>query len=173
MSHIFLSYVRDDSHRVDELARNLKSAGVNVWLDREQLRAGQRWREAIRQAIRSGALFVACFSQASARREKSYMNEELLVAIDELRLRATDRSWFVPVRLDDGEVPPRPIGGGETLHELHWVDLATNWSDGVSAIILAAKHAAELAAADRKPMALPACGMFCRPARSVVVSLYV
>lgn len=140
MSHVFISYVRDDSARVDELARDLRRAGVEVWLDREQLRAGQRWRDAIRDAIRSGALFVACFSRASARRARTHMNAELVVAVEELQLRAADRAWFVSVLLDDGEVPARSIGAGETLHDLQWVDLAANWSAGVAAIALAAKQ---------------------------------
>jgi len=77
------------------------------------------------------------------------MNEELVVAIEELRLRTADRAWFVPVRIDDGEVPARSIGGGETLHDLQWVDLVASWPAGVAAIALAAKQADERAARDR------------------------
>jgi len=155
MSHVFISYVREDALRVDQLAQDLKRAGVEVWLDREQIRAGQRWRDAIRNAIRSGALFVACFSRASARREKTHMNEELVVAIEELRIRAADRAWFVPVRIDDGEVPARSIGGGETLQDLQWVDLAADWTTGVAAVALAAKESSGRAERDRYPRQSP------------------
>ncbi len=51
------------------------------------------------------------------------MNEELTVAIEELRLRPTDRAWFIPVLLDDCEVPDRSIGAGETLRTLQWIKL--------------------------------------------------
>lgn len=117
------------------LARALERSGVEPWLDRTRLAPGTRWREAIRDAIRSGALFVACFTRHSNARERSYMNEELTLAIDELRQRPTDRSWFIPVVLDGGEVPARPISAAETLRDLQWVDLAHDWEAGVHAIV--------------------------------------
>jgi hypothetical protein len=148
MPHVFLSYVRDDVKRVQRFARDLRRVGVDVWLDRERIQPGQRWRDAIRAAIKSGALFVACFSRASALRAKSYMNEELVLAMEELRLRSTDREWFIPLRLDDSEIPSRAIGGGETLHDLQWVDLAHNWQEGIASIAAAAKRSADAARAD-------------------------
>jgi len=135
MAHVFISYVRENLAEVDRLCSTLKSAGVLVWLDREQLRPGQRWQDGIRGAIREGAFFLACFSRESLTRERTYMNEELTLAIDELRKRPSSRSWFIPVVLDGGDVPSRSIGGGETLRELQWVDLGTDWEKGVSAIL--------------------------------------
>jgi hypothetical protein len=46
--------------------------------------------------------FVACFSQAYAARTRT-LNEELLLAIAEVRLRPEEASWFVPIRLDECE----------------------------------------------------------------------
>jgi GTP-binding protein EngB required for normal cell division len=59
------------------------------------------------------------------------MNEEVTLAIDELRLRPTDRSWFIPIRLDNSSIPVRPIGGGETLSDIQWVDLWADWDHGI------------------------------------------
>jgi hypothetical protein len=132
--HVFLSYVRENATVVDRLVRDLQLRGVSVWLDRERLVAGQRWRDAIRTAIRAGDLFIACFSREYLGRNRSYMNEELTVAIEELRQRATSRSWFIPVSLDGCAIPERNIGAGETLHDLHWVDLTADWSRGVEMI---------------------------------------
>jgi TIR domain len=103
--HVFISYVRDNRDVVDRLATELRAAGVDVWLDRERLRPGERWKTAIREAIHSGILFVACFSREYAARDASYMNQELTLAIDELRLRPVDRRWFVSLVLSGGEVP--------------------------------------------------------------------
>src|ERR1041385_3515428 len=107
--HIFISYVREDFKTVDRLSIQLESYGLSVWLDREMIAPGVRWRDAIRHAIRSGDLFLACFSPAYAARERAFMNEELTLAIDELRLRPVDRTWFIPVLLGGGTVPPRSI----------------------------------------------------------------
>jgi hypothetical protein len=132
--HIFISYVREDFKTVDRLSIQLESYGLSVWLDREMIAPGVRWRDAIRHAIRSGDLFLACFSPAYAARERAFMNEELTLAIDELRLRPVDRTWFIPVLLGGGTVPPRSISSLETLHDLQWIDLGADWDAGVGAI---------------------------------------
>lgn len=134
MSHVFLSYVRDDERRVRRLAADLEMLGVRVWLDRRDLMPGERWRDAIRRAINSGSFFIACFSRAYASRDQSYMNEELTLAVEQLRLRPTNRTWFIPVSLDGADVPDRHIGAGESLRDLQWVSLADDWRGGVATI---------------------------------------
>lgn len=136
--HIFVSYVRENSDTVGKLAKQLESRGLQVWLDRTKISPGMRWRDAIREAIQGGDLFLACFSNASAARERSYMNEELTFAIDELRQRPADRTWFVPVLLEGGAVPQRAISATETLRDLQWIDLGSDWESGVNAVIQAA-----------------------------------
>jgi hypothetical protein len=111
--HAFVSYVREDSHRVDQLQRALEAAGISVWRDTGDLWPGEDWRAKIRLAITGNALvFVACFSQSSLARERSYQNEELILAIDQLRQRRPDKPWFIPVRFDDCNIPDLDIGGG-------------------------------------------------------------
>lgn len=122
--HVFISYVREDSHRVDELQRALEDAGIPVWRDTANLWPGEDWRAKIRQAITDNALvFLACFSQGSLARGKSYQNEELVLAIEQLRQRPPERPWLIPVRLDDCEIPNRDIGGGRTLASIQRADL--------------------------------------------------
>lgn len=122
--HAFISYVREDSHEVDRLQRALEAAGVSVWRDTAELWPGEDWRAKIRRAITDDALaFIACFSSRSVSRQKSYQNEELLLAIEQLRLRRPDDSWLIPVRFDDCDVPDRDIGGGRMLGSIQRVDL--------------------------------------------------
>jgi hypothetical protein len=122
--HAFLSYVREDSDRVDELQRYLEAAGIPVWRDTANLWPGQDWRKMIRRAITDNALvFITCFSSQSLTKEKSYQNEELALAIDQLRQRQPDDPWLIPVRLDDCQVPDLDIGAGRTLGSIHRADL--------------------------------------------------
>ena len=133
--HVFLSYVRENAEVIDRLASGLKAQGVRVWVDRDQISPGQRWQDATREAIRNGALFVACFSYQYAERDIAYMNEELVIAIEELRKRPPDRAWFIPVSIDGSPIPPRSIGGSETLRSLQWVDFTeVGWDEGVARI---------------------------------------
>ena len=137
--HVFISYVREDSHRVDELQRTLQDAGIPVWRDTADLWPGEDWRAEIRRAITDNALvFIACFSCASLARGKSYQNEELTLAIEQMRLRRPDEPWLIPVRFDECEIPGRDIGGGRTLASIQGADLFGDRSDDGAARLVEA-----------------------------------
>jgi len=122
--HVFISYAREDSAGADQLQRVLEAAGLRVWRDTSNLWPGEDWRAKIRQAIQGDALvFIACFSQRSLTRTESYQNEELTLAIDQLRLRPLDEPWLIPVRFDDCDIPDRDIGASRTLSSLQRADL--------------------------------------------------
>jgi TIR domain/UTRA domain len=122
--HAFISYVREDSDNADWLQWTLESVGIRVWRDTADLWPGEDWRAKIRQAITADALvFVACFSRNSLARKVSYQNEELVLAIEQLRLRRPDQPWLIPVRFDDCAIPDLDIGGGRTLGSIQRADL--------------------------------------------------
>lgn len=135
MSHVFVSYVREDTREVEQLRDDLTLAGIDVWLDRESLEPGSLWKESIRRAIETGTFFVACFSRQWKEREKTYMNEELILAFDEIRQRPFYRSWFIPVKLTLCDVPDRDLGGGLRLHDFQWLELYPDWKSGVRRLI--------------------------------------
>ena len=119
--HAFLSYVREDSDKVDWLQQLLETAGIQVWRDTTNLWPGEDWRARIRQAITQDALvFIACFSQHSTYRHISYMNEELILAVEQLKLRRPDEPWLIPIRLDNCVIPEINLGGGRTLSSIQY-----------------------------------------------------
>ena len=122
--HAFISYVREDSPHVDRLQQALEAARVPVWRDTADLWPGEDWRAKIRHAITGNALvFLACFSTASLSRARSYQNEELALAIDQMRLRRPGQAWLIPVRFDDCDIPEVDIGGGRLLASIQRADL--------------------------------------------------
>ena len=140
MRQVFISYVREDLDIVNVLVKDLRKYRVNAWIDRERLAPGQRWKSAIRSAITEGVLFLACFSSQYSQKNRSYMNEELTLAIEELRKRPVNRSWFIPIIFDNNSVPDRDVGAGESLHDFQWVDLSSgpgksSWSKGIRKIV--------------------------------------
>ena len=48
---IFLSHNSRDKEIVRQLAEHLRTDGLNVWLDEEQLVPGRTWQEAIEAAL--------------------------------------------------------------------------------------------------------------------------
>lgn len=131
MTHVFISYVRENGPVVNRIADTLCSRGIRVWLDRDSIAPGSRWKREIRRAITEGGFFVACFSAEYSSRGRTYMNEELTIAIEELRQRPTDRAWFIPVMLSACQIPDRDIGAGETLRDIQWVELWRDWDSGL------------------------------------------
>lgn len=135
MSHVFISYVRENEKIVQRLCDELTSHWIKVWLDRNDIAPGIRWKQAIQRAIKQGAFFIACFSKEYSGRDKTYMNEELILAIEELRQRPTDQTWFIPVKISQCEIPDRDIGAGETLGSIQWIKLYEDWESGIKDLL--------------------------------------
>ena len=122
--HAFISYVREGSAEVDWLQRELESAGIAVWRDREKLWPGDEWRSRIRDAIAVNAVvFIVCFSSRSVARTTSYQNEEIRLAVEQVRRRPPGAPWLIPVRLDDCDIPDFELGPGVLLASRHRADL--------------------------------------------------
>jgi tetratricopeptide (TPR) repeat protein len=135
-SHVFVSYVSEDLAAARRIAAELEEIEVEVWLDQTRLKPGMRWKDEIRRAIGDGAAFLAFFSPVSEERDRSYMREEIVLACEELRMRPRPRAWFIPLLLDGvSEAPDIPIGGGETLRDLHYVDLHGDWLAGMRQLV--------------------------------------
>lgn len=118
-----------------QLANELQELDFAVWIDRASLAPGARWKSEIRRAIADGAAFIACFSPSSQARERSYMREELALAVDELRLRPRDKAWFIPVVIEPANIPEIPTGGTETLRDLQHVALYGDWDEAIRRLV--------------------------------------
>jgi hypothetical protein len=124
IGHVFISYVREDTAKVAQLEALLREAAIPIWRDTEDILPGDDWPTHVRRAITKDALaFIACFSQNSLGRTQTWQNEELALAVAQLRLRSPDIPWLIPVRLDDCAIPDLDIGYGRTLTHLHHADL--------------------------------------------------
>lgn len=135
LAHVFISYVHENQDAVNRLAKELRDRGVTVWLDRYSIDPGARWRDAIKKAIQSGSFFMACFSKEYNERDKNYMNEELTIAIDEMRERSSDKTWFIPVLINDSRIPSRRISAVEDLSDIQAINLQEDWDAGVNRIL--------------------------------------
>lgn len=130
---VFVSYVREDSLVVDRLAGDLRCFGIEVWLDRTDLgqAAGRDWSAVIRSVIEDGSCFIACFSENWSRRQSTYANEEVEVALGVMRTSTSAERWFLPVELTPQSIPELAIGQGRRVADLQSVQLYENWNRGV------------------------------------------
>ena len=135
MKHVFISYCHENKADVDRLCQALGAHDIHIWIDRDNIGPGTPWKQAIQQAIQHGDFFIVCFSTEVNARSQTCMREELKVAIEELHRRPVDKAWFIPVKLDECEIPDIDIGGGETLQSLQYVDLHENWDAGIQRLL--------------------------------------
>ena len=139
LAHAFISYVRENSGIVDRLASELRSRGIDVFVDRDSIYPGLRWKDAINKAIQEGAFFIACFSHKLTERPQTYMYGEIRLAVDRLRQMPRDRAWFIPVVLDDANIPYIPISDYEKLSDIQYVSLSKDWNGGIRKILRSMK----------------------------------
>jgi len=132
---VFISYVSEDAEQVQKISEYLGYYGVEVWIDKNNLEVGKFFGKDIHEAIKSVNFFIACFSKNYWKRNKTYMNEELLTAVEELRIRPLERSWFLPILLSDCKVPNIKITPTETLNDIHYIALYKDFESGIQKLI--------------------------------------
>jgi formylglycine-generating enzyme required for sulfatase activity len=99
-SQIFISYSRADKEFVDRLARDLIENGIDVWVDRSNIRGGDRWRQRITDGISSSELVVVVLSPKSLHSE--YVERELCMA-------ANHRKPLIPVHCQPVDTLGTPL----------------------------------------------------------------
>ncbi|MBS0374749.1 MAG: TIR domain-containing protein [Proteobacteria bacterium] len=98
---VFLSYASEDSEAATRLAEGLKSAGIEVWFDRTELRGGDAWDRQIRRQIHDCALFLPVISAHCTARHEGYFRREWKLAVDRTADMAEDVTFLVPVAIDE------------------------------------------------------------------------
>ena len=101
MSHVMVSYKREDEPRVAVLVRALRANGLEVWWD-QGLPGGEAWRANIETALNEAGCVVVVWSHGSTGPDGGFVRDEAA--------RARQRGILVPVMIDP--VMP-PLGFGE------------------------------------------------------------
>ncbi len=90
------------------IAETLRTAGVEVWFDQNELTGGDAWDAKIRNQIKTCALFVPVISAATQARREGYFRIEWKLAAQRTHAIADGTPFLVPVSID-------AIGEGEAL----------------------------------------------------------
>ena len=133
----FLSHASEDkADYAAPLGRELLARGVNAWLDRWEIKAGDSLVTKIfEEGLKDAAAVVIILSKHSV--NKPWVQKELNVGV----VKSIDKaSRLIPVKVDDCEVP-------ESLRDLVWIE----WSRLGSAEKVAEEIAGILHGVDRKP----------------------
>ena len=102
----FISYPRKNAEFALKLARELKSAGFDVWFDQLDIPAGARWDDEVQKALAECGIFLVVLTPEAI--ESENVKDEIGYAID-------SRKRILPVLLKPCNIPFR-------LRRFHYVD---------------------------------------------------
>ncbi len=97
---VFLSYASQDAEAAKRLCAALRTAGVEVWFDQNELVGGDAWDAKIRQQIAACALFVPILSANTQARLEGYFRIEWKLAARRTHAMATAKAFLLPVVID-------------------------------------------------------------------------
>jgi TIR domain/Sel1 repeat len=115
----FISYSREDSEFALRLARDLKRASAQVWLDQLDIRPGQPWDNAIEDALLDAQEMLLILSPSSARSEN--VRNEISSALEQGKI-------IVPILYRDCVVPLR-------LQRTQRIDFRGDYDHGLAATL--------------------------------------
>jgi hypothetical protein len=104
---VFISYSRADSTFADRLFNGLRSAGIRVWYDKQNILPGRDIYEEITKGIRQQDKILVCFSQAGiasgwvdAEIDRTLQRERELFRIAQNRSLPAPEKILIPLDLD-------------------------------------------------------------------------
>jgi TolB-like protein len=100
-SAVFLSYAREDTDAARRIADALRTHGVEVWFDQNELRGGDSWDQKIRRQIADCTLFIPIISKNTQERGKGYFRLEWKLAVEQTHLMAEGMAFLSPVVVDE------------------------------------------------------------------------
>jgi hypothetical protein len=117
----FFGYSRKDSECVLRLAKELRAAGANLWLDQLDILGGQHWDRAVEEALNSCNGMIVVLSPDAVASDN--VMDEVSYALDEGKL-------VVPILVRSCDFPLR-------LRRLHHVDFTADYDTGFAQLLRA------------------------------------
>jgi formylglycine-generating enzyme required for sulfatase activity len=115
----FISYSRADSGFAVRLAKDLKAAGYDIWLDQLDIPTGTRWDDEVEIALESCSTFMIVLSPESLQSQN--VKDETGYAID-------SGKNILPVKIKSGDIPFR-------LRRFQYVDFSNqSYADSLKEI---------------------------------------
>ncbi len=101
MAKIYISYQRNDSSFVMQLAQRLKDAGHSLAYDVDTLSAGTDWRAALDHGLKASEVFIVVVSESTAK------SQYVLAEVGAARAYALEsgRMLIIPVIIDNSPPP--------------------------------------------------------------------
>ena len=126
MANVFISHRKADDQEAEQLAKEIRNAGHQAWLDEWNIGIGDSIVEKMNEGLEGATYVVVCYSASGV--TSAWMGREWYAALSRQLNGAGVK--LLPVRLADGEPPA-------ILADLRYADLVKDWSRGVAELLKA------------------------------------
>ena len=128
IGHIFISYAASDKDDAKRVADGLERAGLRTWMA-DEVTAGDDWLHTIDEAVKAASSGVVVWSPEAVR--SAWVASEYRAMLSQNK-----RLYPVIVRpITADDIPPR-------LKELLWIDVTTDFEDGMAKLVDAVQSGA-------------------------------
>ena len=100
---VFVSYASEEEPAVTRLAARLETLGISVWQDRQKLRGGDRWEQALRHVIGKDVNYFIPVQSVAMGREGVF-NSEITWALDRQTRFPDGQRFVIPVTVDGNAI---------------------------------------------------------------------
>lgn len=121
---IFIIYPHTQKQFVKKLANDLSLSGINIWLDENELKPGDRIMTKIKYALKESQWVILVPTPED--RGSSWVYEEIEVAYEEEKKRA--RPFIIPLKMKEGKIP-------NVFADRMWADFSENYESGIESLI--------------------------------------
>ncbi|MCY3743598.1 MAG: toll/interleukin-1 receptor domain-containing protein [Candidatus Poribacteria bacterium] len=132
---VFISCVEEDRPFIEVLHRDLENYGFETFWYAEDSPAGVSFKNHTEKEIDNCDHFLACFSEASRKKEQSDMRRELTLACEKHKTLQPDNNWLICLKINDCEIENYKVGNQIPLSELTYISFAENYNDGFDKLI--------------------------------------
>jgi hypothetical protein len=130
---VFLCYASENRDQVEQLNQRLRTAGIDTWQDKQNLRAGDNWNRQLVHVIENRVDYVVVVQTRAMTSQvvegyfyEGYFYKEIEAALERQKRFATEFRFVLPVTLSTGE-------GIARLCDLHNISLSE--SSGFASLI--------------------------------------
>jgi hypothetical protein len=126
MANVFISYRKNDVAQAEQLAKEIRGAGHNVWFDEWDINLGDSVIGKMNEGLEGATYVVVCYSSSGV--TSPWMSSEWMSSL----ARQLDGRGvkLLPVRLTEGDPPA-------ILADKRYADLVKDWSRGVAELLRA------------------------------------
>ncbi|MCU0286237.1 MAG: TIR domain-containing protein [Acidobacteria bacterium] len=102
---VFICHANEDKTFASSLYEQLKAAGLDPWLDKENLRGGDLWDEVIKRAIKKEIdYFLVLQSKSLQKKVVGYVNKEIYEARERQKTFRSGIRFIIPLKIGNCEI---------------------------------------------------------------------